>query len=86
MTLVAKFSRGQVVRWNAFVGSSDGWIIEGLEHNGESLLPIYKLRKGNQTGSAVQTELEPSYPHAPPDPKPGEFTDMGSSVPGESVE
>jgi hypothetical protein len=65
MTLVAKFKRGQIVRWNALVGPSDGWTVEGLEHNGKSLLPIYKLSKGDQTGSAVQTELEPSYPPAP---------------------
>lgn len=56
--LVAKFRRGDVVRWNALCGSSTGWVVQGLEHNGESLLPIYKLRKGHEIGSAMESELE----------------------------
>lgn len=56
-TLVAKFRRGDVVRWNALCGPSDMWIVEGLEVK-ESLLPIYRIRKGGRIGSAVQTELE----------------------------
>jgi hypothetical protein len=83
--LVAKFNHGQVVRRHSLGGSSDGWIVQGLEYDGASLLPIYKLRRGNERGSAVETELEASYPLPPPNPKPGEFTDMGSTTPGEEA-
>lgn len=58
--LVAQFKRGDVVRWNALAlhgTDRDGWIVQRLEVK-EGLFPIYRVRKGKQTGSAVQTELE----------------------------
>lgn len=57
MKLVAKFKRGEIVRWNALIGPSDGWTIIGLANGGKSLLPIYKVRKNGLLGEAVETDL-----------------------------
>lgn len=57
---VCKFKRGDIVRWNALAlhgMERDGWAVQGLETK-NSLLPIYRLRRGKDTGSAVETDLE----------------------------
>lgn len=57
---VCKFKRGDIVRWNALALHGidrDGWAVQGLETK-NSLLPIYRIRRGNQTCSAVENELE----------------------------
>lgn len=58
--LVCRFKRGDGVRWNALAlhgADRDGWTVQRVEVK-EGLFPIYRVRKGKQTGSAVQTELE----------------------------
>ena len=65
-TLVARFRKGDIVRWNALALHGDdrnGWTIEGLDE-AKGLFPIYRVRKGKQTGSAVQSDLEPCPTHA----------------------
>lgn len=69
-TLVAQFKRGDAVRWRA-IGihgtDRDGWTVEGLaQKNG--ILPTYRVRKGRETGEALQSDLElmPSEPEQRP--------------------
>ncbi len=58
--LKAKFKRGDIVRWNAIAlhgADRDNWSVVSLEVK-DGLFPIYRVRNGKITGSAVETELQ----------------------------
>lgn len=66
-TLIARFKKGDVVRWNALALHGDdrnGWTITGLETR-NALLPSYWVSKGAEKGCiALQSDLEPCPTHA----------------------